>query len=90
MNRKQYIIFSLIYYPLSLVIVIAWIILSNKPGWGSSIGLFILSLSIAIRAIYGKKRLVYLGKPKWWLLFSLFPLTEPFFHIVMCMIKDKQ
>ena len=54
MNRKQYIIFSLIYYPLSLVIVIAWIILSNKPGWGSSIGLFILSLSIAIRAIYGK------------------------------------
>lgn len=95
MNRKQYIKFALIYYPLSFVAVFAWIFLvalGNKPGMGilTGIGLSIVAISVLIRYKYGKKRLEYLGKSKWWLVFSLFSLTEPFFHIAMCFIKDEQ
>ncbi len=94
MNRKQYIIFTLIYYPLSLVSCVFWVYLytlGQKPGMSTFgyIGTFIMSLNIIIRLIYGKKRLIYLGKSKWLLLFGLFALTEPFFHIAMCIIKDK-
>ena len=95
MNRKQYIKFALIYYPLSLVAWFFWVYLytlGQKPGMSilSHVGIFIMSLNILIRFIYGKKRLIYLGKSTWWLIFSLFALTEPFFHIAMCVIKDKQ
>lgn len=95
MNRKQYIKFALIYYPLSFVVLFAGMYLTalgNRPNMGvlTGIGFSIIALSIYIRCKYGKRRLQYINKSKWWLVFCLISFTEPLFHIAMCVIKDRE
>ena len=68
-------------------------ILGGKPEYNNF--LVIIGISIVLYSVYtslkcGNGRLQYLSKSKWWSIFSLFALTEPFFHIAMCAIKDKQ
>lgn len=96
MRKKEYLKFSLIYYPLSFIALFAFMylnILADGRNGGilfRIIGSIIICSSIWIRITYGKKRLKYLGKSTWWIVFSIMPLTEPIFHIVMCLLKDQE
>lgn len=86
MNRKQYIKFALIYYPLSFVAVFAWAILAilgGKPEYNNFlviIGISIILYSVYTRLKYGNRRLQYLSKSKWWLIFSLCNIKELVIH----------